>query len=410
MYCTNCGAEVDPNSRYCTSCGADLRAQRSADEATTVMQEPGTQVLADSQPGMAAQSGIATQPGVAAQPGATNQSDVAAQPGMAAQFGATAQPAQEYPATQSTAQWADQTQVRQDAPYMPAAVPSPPQQTYVGEAHPKYQVPPAAIAGIVAAVAVACVIGLGVAGVIPNPFAGASGVFGAVASSNAGSGGSSDSTGSTATGSITAGSTSANGSSSSNAGGSSSGSSNASNSASSGGSAANGSNSRSSSSQGSSDGGASSSSTATQYVGFKGITNATASSTLATDKISSYGPLHLLDGDPSTCWAEGVDGLGVGESVTLSGDGVQTFSGFRIANGFQKSEKIYYMNPRASQIEVQVDGQKIGDISPRTDDYGYMDDFSFSQPIDGTSITFVIKDVVAGSRYQDTSISDITVY
>lgn len=59
---------------------------------------------------------------------------------------------------------------------------------------------------------------------------------------------------------------------------------------------------------------------------------------------------------------------------------------------------------------MQVDGQKIGDITPRTDDYRYTDDFSFTQPIDGTSITFVIKDVVAGTKYQDTSISDITVY
>lgn len=385
MYCTNCGAEVDPNGRFCTSCGADLEAQRASGEVTTVPPEE-------------------TKTAIPTEGATTVLQEPKTATGVGGQFDATAQPTPEYPATARTAQWVDQTQLRQDVPYAPTAVPSPPQQTYEGPAHPKRGLQPVAIVGIVAAVAVAGAVGLGVAGIIPNPFAGIADGAGAVTSSSADTGSSSNSTGSNSTGSNATGSTSANGSSSS---GTSNGTSS---SASNGSSTTSGSSSKSSSSQSSSADGISKSSTTTQHVGFKGITNATSSSTLAPDKFGSYGPLHLLDGDPTTCWSEGVDGLGVGESITLSGDDLQTFSGFRITNGYQQSEKIYYMNPRASKIEVQVDGQKIGDVTPRTDDYGYTDDFSFTQPIDGTSITFVIKDVVAGTKYQDTSISDITVY
>ncbi|MGN0055857.1 MAG: zinc ribbon domain-containing protein [Atopobiaceae bacterium] len=298
MYCTNCGAEVDPNGRFCTSCGADLEAQRASREVTTVPPEE-------------------TKTAIPTEGATTVLQEPKTATGVGGQFDATAQPTPEYPATARTAQWVDQTQLRQDVPYAPTAVPSPPQQTYEGPAHPKRGLQPVAIVGIVAAVAVAGAVGLGVAGIIPNPFAGIADGAGAVTSSSADTGSSSNSTGSNATGS-----TSANGSSSS---GTSNGTSNGtSSSASNGSSTTSGSSSKSSSSQSSSAGGTSKSSTTTQHVGFKGITNATSSSTLAPDKFGSYGPLHLLDGDPTTCWSEGVDGLGVGESITLRARSTRT--------------------------------------------------------------------------------------
>lgn len=143
---------------------------------------------------------------------------------------------------------------------------------------------------------------------------------------------------------------------------------------------------------------------------FKGITTATASSTLGTDGINTYDPENVLDGNPSTCWAEGVNSVGVGESITLSGDGEQLFSGFRIRNGYQKSEAIYNNNARATELEVQVDGKKVMTVTPTSNNFNRIDEYSLPKPTAGTSITFVIKKAVVGDRYEDTSISEIVVY
>lgn len=143
---------------------------------------------------------------------------------------------------------------------------------------------------------------------------------------------------------------------------------------------------------------------------FKGITTATASSTLGTDGINTYEPENVLDGNPSTCWAEGVNSVGVGESITLSGDGEQLFSGFRIRNGYQKSEAIYNNNARATELEVQVDGKKVMTVTPTSNNFNRIDEYSLPKPTAGTSITFVIKKAAVGDRYEDTSISEIVVY
>lgn len=151
-----------------------------------------------------------------------------------------------------------------------------------------------------------------------------------------------------------------------------------------------------------------SSSSDSSQVGFKGITKAEATSTLPTDQYDSYGVDHLIDGDNTTCWSEGVSGLGVGESVTLSGDGVQTFSSFTIANGFQKSESIYYKNPRPTKLGVFVDGNKVMSVD-LADSFGSTQSFTLPKPVDGTNITFQIEAATPGSKYEDTSISEITV-
>ena len=143
---------------------------------------------------------------------------------------------------------------------------------------------------------------------------------------------------------------------------------------------------------------------------FKGITTATASSTLGTDGINTYDPENVLDGNPSTCWAEGVNSVGVGESITLSGDGEQLFSGFRIRNGYQKSEAIYNNNARATELEVQVDGKKVMTVTPTSNSFTRIDEYSLPKSTAGTSITFVIKKAAVGDRYEDTSISEIVVY
>jgi hypothetical protein len=151
------------------------------------------------------------------------------------------------------------------------------------------------------------------------------------------------------------------------------------------------------------------SSSSEEHVGFKGVTRASASSTLPTDQYADYGAQNLIDGNVTTCWAEGASGLGIRESVTLSGDERQTFSAVSIANGYQKSESLYYKNPRATRLGVSVDGKKVMDVDLPDNEFGSITRFELPEPVDGNSITFTIEAATPGSKYEDTSISEITV-
>lgn len=151
------------------------------------------------------------------------------------------------------------------------------------------------------------------------------------------------------------------------------------------------------------------SSSSEEHTGFKGITRASASSTLPTDQYADYGAQNLIDGNVTTGWAEGASGLGIGESVTLSGNGRQTFSAFSIANGYQKSESLYYKNPRATKLGVSVDGKKVMDADLPDNEFGSITRFELPEPVDGNSITFTIEAATPGSKYEDTTISEITV-
>lgn len=144
-------------------------------------------------------------------------------------------------------------------------------------------------------------------------------------------------------------------------------------------------------------------------AGFSGITQAVASSTLDPYESNTYDASNVLDGNPSTCWSEGAAGDGVGEYITLSGSAVQTFSGFSITNGYQKSNEIYYENPRPTAIDVLVDGDKVMSIT-LADVYGMTYNYSLTTPMDGTSITFLITSVAEGNTYSDCCISDIDVF
>lgn len=64
-----------------------------------------------------------------------------------------------------------------------------------------------------------------------------------------------------------------------------------------------------------------------------------------------YAAGQLTDGEPSTCWAEGVKGDGIGEIVIAR---VDTQKQLEIWTGLGKSEKLYRENGRPRKVNVYV--------------------------------------------------------
>ena len=172
--------------------------------------------------------------------------------------------------------------------------------------------------------------------------------------------------------------------------------------------------------------------------------------------VGKYSPRNLLDRDPRTAWVEGENGSGEGTAVCLAmGDTLKKF--FTIANGFQKSHILFLKNNRIKTLKITLylgftddtkvtqagfhseavaypvsktvalqdtegyqtfplsfDGQKVSLFRDKMvkkyillhqnslregKAYGTLRDFFF--------IKFEIKEVIRGSKWDDTCISDL---
>ena len=133
------------------------------------------------------------------------------------------------------------------------------------------------------------------------------------------------------------------------------------------------------------------------------------STSILTDSFKKdYGPHQVLDGYKSTVWAEGVEGPGCGESITLYLDSVHTVKQLKIVNGLINSSDGYYKNNRvASMIISFSDGtSQIANLSD--DNTGYQV-INLSQIVETSSITLTIDSVYSGYKYDDTCIAEVVV-
>lgn len=119
-------------------------------------------------------------------------------------------------------------------------------------------------------------------------------------------------------------------------------------------------------------------------------------------------PERVIDGKLLTAWVEGVTGQGIGESITLEFDSNYTINGFVTDAGFQKSEELYKKNSRPSQLKVSfTDGTS---KTYYLDDINGEQDFKLESPVVSNNITFTIVSVYSGSKFEDTVISEISLY
>lgn len=127
-----------------------------------------------------------------------------------------------------------------------------------------------------------------------------------------------------------------------------------------------------------------------------------------TEKTAAHTPDRIADGSLSTAWVEGAEGQGLGESVSLQFTGTYLVTGLYIYAGYQKSEDLYYKNSRPQSITVTFsDGTQ--ETFSLEDQMGEQQ-LTLTQPRATESVTITIEAVYPGSRYQDTVISELTLF
>lgn len=134
----------------------------------------------------------------------------------------------------------------------------------------------------------------------------------------------------------------------------------------------------------------------------------------------TYDGENLLDDDPSTVWAEGVPGTGIGETITLYLDRKQPVYGVQLVNGYTSDYTLYSNNGMLTNVEVDFGNGNI--VDGILDGYAYenytADDLADSnrfkieldEPVLTDTITITITGAVAGAKYDDTCVSGILVY
>ena len=123
---------------------------------------------------------------------------------------------------------------------------------------------------------------------------------------------------------------------------------------------------------------------------------------------SGYHAYNVLDGDPTTCWSEAVDGPGIGEWIRVDFSQPRTLSQVRIINGYDKRAgrlDRWRQNARIKRATV-----RFSDGSTRSwslADRREWQTLSLSPPVRTSFVTLVIEDAYRGDEWQDASVSEM---
>ncbi len=136
------------------------------------------------------------------------------------------------------------------------------------------------------------------------------------------------------------------------------------------------------------------------------VASAEASSTIS-QKNTDNGPMRLFDGREDTSWQEGVDGYGVGESVSCTFNKTSQVKYLAFKLGNWRNEKYFSGNAVPKTLTLIF-----GDYETQITFSGEMKEEWVELP-DGVSadgMTFIIDEVYKGTSWDDTVITNITIY
>ncbi|MBQ7653543.1 MAG: hypothetical protein IJS17_00540 [Clostridia bacterium] len=130
-------------------------------------------------------------------------------------------------------------------------------------------------------------------------------------------------------------------------------------------------------------------------------------SSALTDKYGTVYPAeNLCDLKLETSWIEGVDGNGEGEYILFSAAEKKTVRRIDIINGYQASKDHYFRNSRIKKCLVELDGGVKFSVD-FFDDFGKKTIVEFKNPISTSTAKITIEEVYGGTRFEDTSITEI---
>lgn len=137
------------------------------------------------------------------------------------------------------------------------------------------------------------------------------------------------------------------------------------------------------------------------------VSEATASSEYTGPSGRNFAARNVIDFDPITAWAEGVDGNGIGESIMLDIGEERAVRAIQIRIGDCKDQESYEGSNRPKALKIKTDTQTFETENfPDKNAELYI---IFSEPVKSSAVTFEIKDVYEGTL-DSTCISEISLF
>jgi|GEM_PF-3269261 len=125
------------------------------------------------------------------------------------------------------------------------------------------------------------------------------------------------------------------------------------------------------------------------------------------DDAADCSPASAIDGDYTTAWVEGVDGPGIGESLTLS-FGVSTkLWDIALLPGYFASLELWVANNRVKKVQITLsDGTSVTEEFEDVKQGLYV---LFSDTHQVEWIRLTIPEVYPGNHWDDTAISEVAI-
>lgn len=137
------------------------------------------------------------------------------------------------------------------------------------------------------------------------------------------------------------------------------------------------------------------------------VAGADSSSMIQQDNTDNL-PIYLFREDDQTNWQEGVDGPGIGQYVAYTLKQTYEIEAMSFRLGNWKTDRYFWGNNRPKTLEIIADSNSWTITFP--DEYMTEYVVTFSQPIKATNLKFTINDVYKGSQWDDTVITEISLW
>jgi hypothetical protein len=117
-----------------------------------------------------------------------------------------------------------------------------------------------------------------------------------------------------------------------------------------------------------------------------------------------------VDGDISTAWVEGVEGPGIGESLTINLGRECELYRLSLIPGFTKSQEVYWGNNRVKKVRVEL--SDCSHFEQNFSDEMHIQEIKLPDYIEELKTSYIkmtILDAYPGTRRDDTAISEVTM-
>ena len=131
-------------------------------------------------------------------------------------------------------------------------------------------------------------------------------------------------------------------------------------------------------------------------------------SSMASSGNYDYSAKSAADGDITSSWQEGVEGLGEGTGIKLSLDGTHKIRYIVLYLGNWRSDEMWQKNARPAKLSINLGDNQAKDVEFSDEKKAFC--LSFDEPVEASFVSLYIQAGYAGAKWNDNCISEVEFY